>query len=136
MRLSAALRNQLSAWAQAGYPQESCGLLIGERRGEEKVVHRVTHARNLNTTRAADRYELDPQDYLAAEDAARAQHMDVLGVWHTHPDHPAQPSETDRAAAWPEFSYVILEVRNDGVRTLRCWRLNQRQTFDEEAIEP
>jgi proteasome lid subunit RPN8/RPN11 len=136
LNLPPVFRDSLATWALAGYPNESCGLLIGERSNGASIVRHVTHANNLNTERARDRYELDPQDFLAAEEAARMQGLEVLGVWHTHPDHPAMPSETDRAAAWPDFSYVILEVGGDGVRELRAWRLNDMQAFDEESIQP
>ncbi|WP_019140222.1 M67 family metallopeptidase [Noviherbaspirillum massiliense] len=128
-------RTTLASWAESAYPHESCGLLIGERAAADHVVRRVTQARNLNLERARDRYELDPQHLLDADNAARAQGLEVLGVWHTHPDHPARPSETDRLAAWPEWSYVILEVTDGGVRDLRSWRLNKAQVFDEEVIQ-
>jgi proteasome lid subunit RPN8/RPN11 len=136
LHLPRAFRHSLAQWAHAGYPNESCGLLIGKRDNGGSIVRNVTYANNLNRERANDRYELDPQDFLAADEAARAQGMEVLGVWHTHPDHPALPSETDRAAAWPEWSYVIVEVTRDGVRDVRAWRLNETLAFDEEAIQP
>jgi proteasome lid subunit RPN8/RPN11 len=135
LHLPSSSRASLESWAHAAYPHEGCGLLIGERAADEHTIHNVTRANNLNVERAHDRYELDPKDLLDADIAARAQGLEVLGVWHTHPDHPARPSETDRQAAWPEWSYVILEVRREGVRDLRSWRLNDAQTFDEETIQ-
>jgi len=135
LHLAPAFRDDLARWARAGYPHERCGLLIGERSNGACIVRNVTQANNLNTERAHDRYELDPKHFLDAEEAARTQGMEVLGVWHTHPDHPALPSETDREAAWPDWSYVILEVTRDGVRELRAWRLNDACTFDEETIQ-
>ena len=87
-----------------------------------EVVH---PARNLNVERAHDRYELDPRDQLAAERAARDSGREVIGVWHTHPDHPATPSETDRAAAWSGWSYLILSVVRGELAELRSWRLDE-----------
>ncbi|RJG06650.1 M67 family peptidase [Noviherbaspirillum cavernae] len=135
LHMPGAFRDSLAQWARTGYPNECCGLLIGERDHDDGIVRRVTQAANLNVERARDRYLLDPQDFIAADEAARAQGMEVLGVWHTHPDHPALPSEADREAAWPNWSYVILEVSCDGVLDLRAWRLNEAQAFDEEAIQ-
>ena len=134
LHLPDALRTSLEDWARAGYPDESCGLLIGKRDDEATLIKRVMQARNLNRERARDRYLLDPQDFLEADREARAAGMDVLGAWHTHPDHPALPSETDRAAAWPDWYYVIVAVNRNGVQDVRAWRLNPNQQFDEEAI--
>jgi len=136
VHLSAELRTLLERWAHAGYPQETCGLLIGERGQEGMAIQRAVQAKNLNRERAQDRYELDPLDFLAADTQARQLGLEVLGVWHSHPDHPARPSETDREAAWPEWSYVILSVAREGVQDVRSWRLNGNHEFDEEVIQP
>lgn len=135
LHLPSTCRVAIASWATEAYPYESCGLLIGERTSADYAIIRVTQANNLNLERAHDRYELDPQDLLEADSAARAQGLEVLGVWHSHPDHPAKPSETDRLKAWPEWSYVILEVMDDGVHDMRSWRLNDVQIFNEEAIQ-
>ena len=119
--------------AENGYPYETCGLLIGVHSEKQIQVVRVTQARNLNTARPRDRYELDPVDFLAAQRAAQSEGLEVVGVWHSHPDHPAQPSDTDRAAAWPEWSYVIAAVTERGVDRVRSWRLEENE-FHEEHI--
>ena len=95
----------------------------------------MTQARNLNTERAEDRYEMDPLDLLRADEMARARRLDIVGVWHTHPDHPARPSATDRAQAWDGWSYLILEVGAGGVQAMRSWRLEGAE-FVEEAVAP
>lgn len=128
-------RAELAVWVQEGYPHETCGLLLGARSDGSARVVRVTRARNLDTERAHDRYELDPKDFLAADALARDEGMELIGVWHSHPDHPALPSETDRAAAWPGWSYVILSVTQDGVADLRSWRLDGEE-FEPEAVHP
>lgn len=133
LRLPDALRESVSAFAREGYPYETCGLLLGTRNGAENVVARVRQARNVNLERRQDRYELHPEDFVAADRDAREAGLDIVGIWHSHPDHPARPSETDRAAAWPEWSYVIVAVGNAGVREIRCWRLNS-DDFEEEVI--
>jgi proteasome lid subunit RPN8/RPN11 len=142
-----ARRAELTAWIRAGYPHETCGLLIGRsaagqrEAGEPEAeggklrteVVRVAQARNLNSERARDRYELDPADFMQADLAAREDGLEIVGVWHSHPDHPAEPSETDRAAAWEGWSYVIATVTADGVTAVRSWRL-EGEHFAEEAL--
>jgi proteasome lid subunit RPN8/RPN11 len=128
------LGESLSAFVRQGYPHETCGLLLGMRWGAEHVVSQVRRARNLNVERAKDRYELDPDDFLAADRAARAAGLDIVGIWHSHPDHPARPSVTDRDGAWPGWSYLILSASRDGVEEIRSWRLNDGD-FEEEAIK-
>lgn len=127
-------RAKLDEIVSKGYPFETCGLLVGRHRDGRVEVEWVSQARNLNRERAHDRYELDPQDFIATDQRARADGLEIVGVWHSHPDHPARPSETDRAAAWGDWSYVILSVTRDGVADVRSWRLNSEQ-FVEEPIE-
>jgi proteasome lid subunit RPN8/RPN11 len=92
----------------------------------------VREARNLDTARARDRFDLDPADHLAAEELARAVGLEVVGVWHSHPDHPAVPSEADRAQAWRGWSYPIVSVTAGRARELRSWRLAGQGFVEEE----
>ena len=134
LELTASSRATLVRLSEAAYPHEGCGVLIGvEQEGGVRVVE-VTHANNLNRERAHDRYELDPADLLSAELHAVEQNAEVIGIWHTHPDHPAEPSETDRQAAWEGWSYVIVSVESGRVARIRSWRLD-RGTFYEEDIQ-
>ncbi|HEV8689358.1 MAG TPA: M67 family metallopeptidase [Ideonella sp.] len=119
--------------ARGGYPYETCGLLIGAREPQRCRVQAMRQARNLNREHARDRYELDPADYLAAERLAKAQGLEIIGVWHSHPDHPARPSETDWVQAWEGWSYLILSVSADGVQAVTSWRLND-DVFEQEVI--
>jgi proteasome lid subunit RPN8/RPN11 len=126
VHLSARLRARLEAMVYSGYPDETCGLLLGVRTGNAAEVRELVQARNLNRERARDRYELDPDDFLAAYAQARRQGIEIVGIWHSHPDHPACPSLTDRTGAWAGWSYVIVSVGAEGVQELRSWRLNQK----------
>lgn len=130
------VRAHLEKWVRSGYPQETCGLLLGHHgQADERVnVMEVAQARNLNRERARDRYELDPVDWIRADAAARERGLEIVGIWHSHPDHPALPSETDRSAAWEGWSYVIVSVTGEGVADIRSWRLNSSE-FHEEAIQ-
>ena len=138
--LPAALRHELSQLVEASYPSEACGLLLG-RVGDTRIdTVRIRPARNLNRDRPEDRYLLDPQDFLAADQAARAQGLEIVGFWHSHPNSPARPSSTDLDAAWEGYSYLIISVTGagadgaDGAGAFRSWRLVGNR-FLEEAID-
>jgi proteasome lid subunit RPN8/RPN11 len=133
LRLPPEVLAELETRASKGYPDETCGLLLGLGSAGEYHVISQHPARNLNRERAADRFEVDPLDYLAAEQAATAAGIQVIGVWHTHPDHPARPSETDRQMAWPGWSYLILSVTAGGVVDLRSWRLSGHDFYEEQV---
>lgn len=134
--LSNGVQASLEKWVRSGYPYETCGLLIGKRQDGLSVAKRAALAENLNKERAEDRYELAPRDLLAADIDARASGLEIIGVWHSHPDHPARPSETDRQMAWTGWSYLIISVNKERVQDLRAWRLNSQGEFDEEPIQP
>ncbi len=123
LRLPPALRGQLERWASEGHPHEVCGLLVGRRNGTATSVARITRGRNLALERLRDRYTLDPEHFLAVDSVARREGLEVVGAWHTHPDHPARPSTTDRERAWESFSYLILSVTRSGVEDATAWRL-------------
>ena len=131
--ISQELLNRIQMNVQAGYPYETCGLLIGEQVESGIRVHDAVEAANLNKQRPGDRYELDPKAMLAADRDARRRGLEIVGIWHCHPDHPAQPSETDHAFAWEGWSYMIFSVTRDGVTEVRSWRLADGQ-FVEESI--
>jgi len=89
-----------------------------------------------------NRYLIPPEVILRTEREARAEGSDIIGYYHSHPDHPSKPSAFDREHAWPGYSYLIVSVRGDGsagggrARDERSWRLsNDRKRFDEEPIE-
>ena len=132
--LGAEFADRIGALACAGYPEETCGLLLGRRTTHRVHVLELVQARNLNRERARDRYELDPDTLLAADIRARAQNWEIVGIWHSHPDHPARPSATDRARAWDGWSYVIVSVDRGRVAELRSWRLHGGD-FIEEVVQ-
>jgi len=123
VRLVEEHREELREWAEAGYPHEACGLLIGETTPDGVRVEDVRQAPNLETERAANRYELDPRAFLAADEQARSRGLDVVGFWHSHPDVAAEPSETDRAAAWPGYVYLIISVQAGRATDMKVWSL-------------
>lgn len=122
---------------EQAYPEEGAGLLLGENKGNEQQVSEILSLTNEREENARhNRYQLSPQDYLRGEELADRMGLDVLGVYHSHPDHPNQPSEFDRQWAWPNFSYLITSVVQGVAVESRSWRLNEdRANFSEEEVE-
>ena len=125
---------QLRSWAREAYPMETCGVLIGRQTDSQVRIHRAMLARNDATERAHDRYQLNGEDLLAADRAAEAEGLEIVGIWHTHPDHPARPSEADQLGAWGGWSYLILSITAGRAAELRAWRLVEDR-FEEETIQ-
>ena len=133
-------KEKLNAIHQNGeqaYPEEGAGLMLGRFAGEEKQVETILPLANTREDASRhNRYLLDPQDYLKGEMEAARLGLDVLGVFHSHPDHPNQPSEFDREWAMPWFSYVITSIQQGKAVESRSWLLAEdRSTFLEETIE-
>ena len=133
-------KEKLNAIHQNGeqaYPEEGAGLMLGRFAGDEKQVETILPLTNTREdTDRHNRYLLDPQDYLKGEMEAARLGLDVLGVFHSHPDHPNRPSEFDREWAMPWFSYVITSIQQGKAVESRSWLLAEdRSTFLEETIE-
>ena len=126
------------AHGEAAYPEECCGILIGPApsAGEPIVVTEIQSAENEREDAARhNRYVISPQALLAAQRRAREAGLDILGYYHSHPDHPARPSEFDREHAWPGTSYMIVSVMKGKVVDGRSWRLvDDRSRFEEEDL--
>lgn len=112
--------------------EERCGFLIGYHAGA-RIVTAVLPATNVAADRHV-RFAVDPLEYLRAEKYAASNRLELLGVYHSHPNSAAVPSETDRQQAHPHFSYVILSVVDQQFAEIRSWRLNQNRHFEEEVI--
>jgi proteasome lid subunit RPN8/RPN11 len=117
----------------AAYPDECCGALIG--RQPRQVVEAFALSNTTDGERRR-RFLIGPEEYRAAEARATEIGGDVIGFYHSHPDHPAVPSAFDLEHAWPNLSYVIVSVRAGRSEEARSWRLRgDRSTFDEETLE-
>ena len=130
IRLPIDLAATLDDWARDGYPQESCGLLIGRDDPTCRRIHSVARIRNLADSGSPDRFRLDPEGFVACDHAARRSGLDILGVWHTHPRGPSTPSDSDRARLWEGYSYLIAAVTEAGPDSWRSWR-----AIDDELVE-
>jgi len=113
------------------YPNECCGALIG-RDGQVTTTFALPNTTEEGPRR---RFLVRPDDYRQAEKQARDAGGDLLGFYHSHPDHPARPSQYDLDHAWPFFSYIIVSVRAGAPEDMTSWRLREdRSTFDQEDL--
>ena len=113
------------------YPDECCGALIGR----DGVVTATYALPNTTEEGPRRRFRVRPQDYREAERRASASGGDLLGFYHSHPDHPARPSQYDLDHAWPVFSYIIVSVQAGVAKDMTSWRLREdRSAFDEEQL--
>jgi proteasome lid subunit RPN8/RPN11 len=132
MKLSQQLLHQIHQHLESGYPNEACGVMLGKN----GVITEIACADNQRTDSARNRYLIDPLMYMKIERDADKRGMDVLGIYHSHPDVAAKPSQFDIDHAWPNFSYLIVSVVEGKAVESNSWRLrDDRSTFDQEAVE-
>ncbi|MFN0151274.1 MAG: Mov34/MPN/PAD-1 family protein [bacterium] len=129
-------RRALEEHARRVYPEECCGVLLGAFEGERKIVRASYPIDNARRDSARNRYLMSGDAVRGAEEAARRIGAEIVGYYHSHPDVPAVPSETDRReATWPIYSYVILSVRKGEIAELRSWTLTEdREAMNEETV--
>ncbi len=127
---------QIHAHGEQAYPEEGAGFLLGDD-GAERVVKKILPlANSREDTARHNRYLITPEDYLKAELEAGRLRLSLIGVFHSHPDHPNRPSEFDRDWAQPFFSYIITSVDSGKAIESRSWRLlEDRSQFVEEKIQ-
>ena len=114
LHISRQLFDQLRAHGEETYPHECCGILLGKSSDPEITVQQILRAGNTRTDSAHNRYNIAPQELIAAQREGRKQGLDIVGFYHSHPDHPAQWSVTDFAEAhWFGCAYVITAVDGD-----------------------
>ena len=126
--------DKILAQAEKDYPYETCGLLLGKVQGDLRIAFGAYETPNANPDRKNDRYEIDPKDYMKAEDKAREFGLEIVGVYHSHPDHPDRPSQFDEERAFEGFSYIIVSVQKGKAVSFRSWELVGGK-FREELVE-
>ena len=123
MTIPDVLLTLLHGHAEEAYPEECCGVLLG-RLDDGGRIEALVPVENREADERARRYLIGPADYLRAEREAERQGLDVVGFYHSHPDHPARPSATDLAeATFPGFVYTITAVANGRAGETTAWRL-------------
>lgn len=134
--LSPEVEAEIRAHARAEYPHECCGALLGNEQGDTRFITQIIRLANERTDERERRFYVSPQQVLMAERQARTAGLLLLGFYHSHPNHPAVPSEYDREHALPYYSYPIVSVQQGEPAELRSWRLKEdRTSFDEELLE-
>jgi proteasome lid subunit RPN8/RPN11 len=137
IRLTTDQLTAIEAHGESTYPNEGAGFLLGRIPDPEtlliEVVLPVDNKREVEAQ--YNRYELSPKDYMRAELEAAKQGVDLVGVFHSHPDHPSEPSVFDRDHALPHFAYLITSVQAGKAAITQAWRLHEgRDRFDEDRL--
>jgi proteasome lid subunit RPN8/RPN11 len=136
----------ISAHAENAYPEECCGILLGKMHELGKIVVQVIPTMNAweRSEQIADieiaktknsRYTIAPQYLLQSQKRARDLQLDIIGFFHSHPDHPAIPSTCDRQQAWEVYSYPIVSVIQGKVSDIKSWILDNNRIFQPEDIQ-
>jgi proteasome lid subunit RPN8/RPN11 len=133
--------SDMQAHASSTYPEECCGLMLGtfENGIMEKIVRKSIRMDNVFVKEERfHRYTIDPKEFLLAESDAEKQGLEIVGIYHSHPNAPAKPSEFDTRHAWPTMSYVVMSVRNAQTEDTKSWVLKDDRTgfvSEELSIE-
>lgn len=134
--------------AETTYPEECCGVILGYLDVETKTVVKIITTENAWSHESASnleddvteyskrkRYALAPQSLFQIQKQARDQSLDIIGIFHSHPDNSAIPSECDRILAFAQYSYIIASVTKGKVTDIKSWVLDDDQQFQEEGVE-
>ena len=118
------------------FPFECCGLLIGKISNDEiRSVLKTQSVENINKKNPERRYNINPLDFIKIEAEADTHGLQIIGIYHSHPNHPARPSKFDLELAWPNFSYIVISIQNRHADQMTSWRLDESRTkFVEEEI--
>jgi proteasome lid subunit RPN8/RPN11 len=138
LTISAETLKALEAHGESAYPAEGAGLLFGTNNGDgnKTVADILPLANRWEAEEQYHRFLITPPDMLRGEQAAARRGLDVIGVFHSHPDHPAEPSGFDRDWALPFYSYIITTVEKGAATRSRSWLLKEdRSAYDEETIQ-
>ena len=141
MKIARSLVERMLAHARGGYPFEACGVFLGKpRHGAPLVVEDVVPVVNRETEKPRVRYAIAPEDLIRVDREARARGLEIIGYFHTHPDHPARPSETDRQRAADTLSdgvlHVVVGVEKGEHALATAWVFRDlAQAFEEEPFE-
>jgi proteasome lid subunit RPN8/RPN11 len=131
IRLTSGVDSAIRSHGRETFPHECCGAMLGR----DGVVREAFALPNTTEEGPRRRFLVRPDDYRVAEKRAREAGLDLLGFYHSHPDHPAKPSQYDLDHAWPSFSYVIVSVMGGEDKQLTSWHLkDDRSAFEEEQI--
>ncbi len=150
--LSRTQLQQIEIHATKTYPEECCGLLLGTiARDHQRVIEvretendwtptmiegfeHLSSSDNQSLSRK-NRFSIAPSVLLQVQKEIRNRNLNIIGIYHSHPDHPAIPSAFDREIAWPDYSYIIASLRQGKVTAIKSWKLQENQQFKPEKIQ-
>ncbi len=135
MKIAKAALEEIHTHATEGYPNEICGMLVAPR--GTRAVTGIKRATNANTERPRDTYQIAPREHLRIEHECDAEGVDIVGYYHSHPDHASYASIRDRESAWPGYHYLIVSVMNGSVADDKVFNRTGWDTTDmpEEQLE-
>jgi proteasome lid subunit RPN8/RPN11 len=127
---------KIIAQGEHEYPYECCGFLLGKMNGKSKKVVQIFAVENARDTQNRhNRYLIPPKDYMAVEELAKKDGLEILGFYHSHPDAEARPSQYDIDHSWPWYSYIIVSIKQRQADGMTCWNLKEdRSGFNPEKV--
>jgi proteasome lid subunit RPN8/RPN11 len=128
LKIKKELLEKIKSQAEKDYPYETCGIMIGKEEDELLAVE------NANKERKNDRYEINPKDYMKAERYADEKGLQIVGIYHSHPDHPDMASKTDEERAFEYLSYMIVSVQKGKAVSFRSFELLDKKMVEEKVI--
>ena len=135
LRLPGALADEIRRHAEAAYPAECCGAMVGRAEGTAKEVLWLSPAVNRRTD-DPHRYLIAPYDLLQLQREVREAGQEIVGYYHSHPDHPARPSAFDAEHAWPWYSYLIVRIDRGRGTEMASWVLDdERPLMHPESLD-
>ena len=147
IKLNAMQLHKIFSHAESTYPEECCGVILGELGDRQKIVVEIIPTQNAwNPETAGDfdeddieysrkrRYTIAPREMLKLQKTARERNLNIIGIFHSHPDYPAIPSEFDREYAWQEYSYIITSVEKGKANDINSWVLDDNRQFQQEEV--
>jgi proteasome lid subunit RPN8/RPN11 len=137
LRVPTSLARQIEREGSAAYPNECCGIMYGHDSEQGRNVEQLEAVANVfDEHERYHRFSISPQQLMAAEKKAGDAGQLVLGFYHSHPDHPARPSEYDREHGWPFYSYVIIAIAKGQPGAMTSWVLDEAtETFAQQQIQ-
>jgi proteasome lid subunit RPN8/RPN11 len=136
INISSKALNVIIEHSQATYPLECCGFFFGKDSDDgQRIIDLALPVKNSKEGDQRRRFEISPKDYMDAELYALANNYTLQGVYHSHPDHPAIPSQHDLNQAFPFFSYIIVSVKDGTPADITSWRLNDEKQFIQEVLK-
>ncbi len=138
----------IKSHGESTYPEECCGIILGNIDGDRKTVVEIIPTQNAwNSETAGEfpgenitysrrrRYTIAAREMFQVEKTARERNLNIIGIFHSHPDYPATPSEFDRNCAWQEYSYIIISVQKGEARDISSWVLDENNQFQQEIVK-